>query len=348
MKRASIFKAFILTLILVVAIIGGWEFYLRSKNINTGYDDGKELWADKRARVYQDKDKATVFIGASRNKHDLDIETWKRLTGNDAVQLAIEGNSPLPVLDDLANDKDFKGKLVIDVTEGLVFSLSNFSLEEPREHIAYYKNRTPAQKASFAINHVLESKLVFLDKFNFSIAGLLTQVRLRNRPGVFTMPYEFPTNSVCVNFERQNIFTNYFENDTTLQRHVKDIWIFFSKYDDAPITGKPLDSVLATIKTDTDKIIARGGQVVFVRTPCSGEELANETKSYPRNDYWERLLKTTGCPGIHFQDYPPTDHFVCPENSHLKQSDAVIFTTTLVDVLKKEKGWQFTTPSSTK
>ncbi len=41
------------------------------------------------------------------------------ITSEKVIQLAIDGNSPLPVLNDLANDKIFKGKLVIDVTEGL-------------------------------------------------------------------------------------------------------------------------------------------------------------------------------------------------------------------------------------
>ena len=41
------------------------------------------------------------------------------------IQLAIEGNSPLPVLEDLAADENFKGNLVVDVTEGLFFSSSS-------------------------------------------------------------------------------------------------------------------------------------------------------------------------------------------------------------------------------
>jgi len=35
--------------------------------------------------------------------------------------LAIEGSCPRPILEDLANDQNFKGKLIVDVTEGLFF-----------------------------------------------------------------------------------------------------------------------------------------------------------------------------------------------------------------------------------
>ncbi len=122
METKNLAKAGILTLILVVCSVAAWEIYLCSKGIPISYDNGKELWADKRAMVYEPSDKATVFIGSSRNKYDLDIETWKSLTGDQPIQLAMEGTSPLPVLDDLANDKNFKGKLLIDVTEILFLS----------------------------------------------------------------------------------------------------------------------------------------------------------------------------------------------------------------------------------
>ena len=68
---------------------------------------------------------------------------------------------------------------------------------------------------------------------------------------------------------------------------------------------------------------------------------------YPRDKYWDRLLAATGCAGIHFEDYPATANFVCPEFSHLKPSDAVIYTTNLVDIIQKEKGWVFPYKPST-
>lgn len=341
MKRFPIVKAFVLGLILFVISIGGWEFYLRSKNIKVDYDDGKELWSDKRAQVYKDKSKATVFIGASRNKYAIDIATWKRLTGEEAIQLAIEGANPLPVLDNLANDIEYRGKTVIDVTESLLFNLADFSLEEPQKHVAYFKERTPAQRASFALNHLVESQFVFIDKYNFTLNRMLSKLPLKNRPGVFALPNDFPMDFGRINFERQNVMTKRFETDTFLQNQVKNLWSFFDQFDPPPITGKTLDSVLLTIKTATDKIISRGGQVVFVRTPCNGHNLELEDRLFPRQSYWERILQISGAPGIHFKDYNAMSHFVCPEDSHLKLSDAVHFTTALIDILSNEKGWHF-------
>ena len=342
MESKNLVKSAMLTLILVIASIGSWEFYLRNKGLHVDYDDGNALWSDKRALVYEPSDKATVFIGASRNKYDIDIDTWQSLTGDHAIQLAIEGNSPLPVLDNLANDNYFKGKLIVDVTEGLFFTNSPNNIEEPKEHVAYYKKRTPAQCFSFIVNHVLESKFVFLDKFNFSLNALLEKLPCKNRPGVFELPFQFPMEFGRITFARQNIMMEKFLTDTTLQNHVKALWDFFRKTNKEPLmTGNKLDSILASVKTDCDKIKARGGQIIFVRTPSSGTVLAAEKIKFPKEKYWERILSVTKCPGIHFEDYPAIAHFECPEFSHLKQTDAIIFTKNLVEILQKEKGWSF-------
>ena len=352
MENKNLVKAGVLTLVLVVLFVAGWEVYLRSKGVNIAYDDGKELWADKRAMVYEPADKATVLIGSSRNKFDIDIETWKSLTGDHPIQLAMVGTSPLPVLDDLANDKKFKGKLLVDVTEILLFSTSPANTKDARERIDYYHKCTPAQKASFIVNHALESQFVFLDKDYFSLNALLGSLPIPKRKGVFALPCECPMDFGRITFDRQNIMTPKFLADTSLQNQVKGLWVFYRKMaPPVPPPGPKLtafltamrheqDSIIAVVKADVDKIKARGGQVMFVRTPSSGPFLMGEKMGFPREKYWDRILAETNCPGIHFEDYPATAHFVCPEFSHLKRADAIIWTTNLVEILK-QKGWSF-------
>ena len=123
-------KTFILTLAFVISFMLAWEFHFRSRGFAPTYNDDKVLWATKRREIYQSRDEATVFVGSSRIKFDLDIPTWRRMTGEDAVQLAIVGTSPRPVLRDLANDENFKGKLIVDVVEDLFFSPKTFITEK--------------------------------------------------------------------------------------------------------------------------------------------------------------------------------------------------------------------------
>jgi hypothetical protein len=340
MQSSHFAKAGLLMLLLVIAFFASWEIYLRSKRGGIDYDDGKELWSYQRARIYAPSEKATVFIGSSRIKFDLDIATWEKLTGEQVIQLAKQGSSPLPILDNLAADDKFKGKLIVDVTEGLFFSGNPANLSEPSSFVAYYKKETPAEKASFELNRGLESGFAFLDRENYSINAFLEKLQLQNRPGVFSFPIfpmEFDRNS----FGRQSYMTDKFLADTNLQNQVKGIWKFFASINkNAPPSGKMLDSFMVTVKNDVDRIKARGGQVMFVRTPSSGPYWEGEQHGFPREKYWDRLLSFTNTPGIHFKDYPAIDHFVCPEFSHLAPKDAVTYTQNLVAALEG-KGWHF-------
>src|SRR5215210_2593526 len=134
MKQKRLFlKAGLLAIILISATFISWEMHLRSQGRGVSYDDGGSLWSDKRKQVYEPIDKATVFIGSSRIKFDLDIPTWQTITGDHAIQLANVGSSPRLMLNDLADDKNFKGKLVVDVTEFLFFGQDPFVNKTPAE-----------------------------------------------------------------------------------------------------------------------------------------------------------------------------------------------------------------------
>ena len=330
-------KASLLALLLVIIFIIGWEFWLRTKGVDIAYDDGPPLWSDKRGQVYLPKEKATVFIGSSRIKYDLDIETWRSLAPDKPIQLAMEGSSPLPVLYDLGNDEDFKGKLIIDVTEGLFFAPIPRNFADPEKNLAYFKDRTPAQRASFGLNKLVESKLVFLDRENFSLTAFLDKLQLKDRPGVFTMPL-FPMEFGRTSYDRQAIMTERFLSDTNLQRKVTNNWEFFRRAGRPnPPTGARLDSLLNNIKTAIDKIRARGGKVLFVRTPSSGPMWMGEQKVYPRDKYWEVLLNHTKTEGLHFMDDPKTSSFICPEWSHLSPADARLYTIAFINSLNQKK-----------
>jgi len=316
-----------------------WEVFLRKKGYNISYDDGSALWSDKRDKVYQTN--TTIFIGSSRIKFDLDTDTWRKITGEEPVQLSMEGTSPRPILDNLANDKKFKGRLLIDITEGLFFSNFPGRQSEVTANLDFYKNNhTPAQRTSFILNSELEKHFVFLDKGSFSFSALLDKVKLPPRPGFFGLP-QFPIEFNRVNFDRQSYMTPRFLADSSLVNKVKAIWTRMPPGREPPPRGEKLQKIFESVKNSIDKIKARGGEVVFVRTPSSGPFTIRENKGYPRDVYWDKLLAFTNCTGIHYMDHPAIDHFVCPENSHLSKSDAVIFTKSLINILSAEMNWSF-------
>ena len=320
-------------LLIVVAVVGAVEIYLRSMGLTPSYNDDEPLWAHARSQAYLPSSDAVVFTGSSRIKFDLDIATWEKLTGKKAIQLAMTGSNPLPVLRNLAEDEKFKGSVVVDVTEPLFFPESQFSNRKPKTRLAYLKDQTLAQRASFQINNPLEAMFVFLDQDNFSINAKLAQLQLPNRPGVFVMP-AFPVGFDRCLFNEQSCMSPQFVADSNDHRKVINIWKALSGgRKGPPMTDSAILSVCNTVKGYTDMIRARGGNVFFVRTPSSGELSFGEKMGFPREKFWNSLLKVTNCQGFHFMDNPVTAGMLCPEDSHLTPEDAITYTRELVNHL---------------
>ena len=170
---------------------------------------------------------------------------------------------------------------------------------------------------------------------------MLNDLQLPSRPGVFmfpSMPHEFAVST----YDRQTVMTPMFLTSPELIKRQTDCWVRLGALNKAPgIKGDPLELVFKEMKDAADKIRARGGKVVFVRMPSSGTYWESESAAYPRDQYWEPLLKYTNTPGIHYADYPAIANFVCPEWSHLQPKDVITFTNELVRILRDEKGWEF-------
>lgn len=341
MEASNLKKAGILTLILVVIFIGSWEFYLRSIGVSTSFDDNESLWAYKRAQIYDHPERSTFFIGSSRIKFDTDLKTWKDFTGEKPIQLALVGTSPQFILKDLANDKNFNGKLIIDGTEFILFSRNPGDQENAIKSVEYFKKQTPAQKASFYIDYILQSNFVFLESKKFSLNALLNKLSVGNRKSVEQFD-AFPLGFEPSSFDRQNIMSEDFLKDTSRQIAMRNNWRKFGLLDTVKaIRGDSLQNVFKDVKSSIDKITARGGEVMFVRPPSTGEMREAEKIIYPKNIYWDGLLAYTKAPGIYFEDYPEMTQFTCPEWSHLSPKDAVTFTKSLIKILQLEKGWNF-------
>ena len=322
-----------------------WESYWRKKGFVISANDDKIAWAGKRKMVYEAPENGTVFLGGSRIKFDLDIPTWEKLTGEQGIQLAMVGTPARLILLDLANDEKFKGKVLVDVAEAQMFSADTVRRDKSaREALKYYYDETPAQKASAAINNVLESNIVFLEESKLGLNSLLNQLPLQDRKGVPPRNLPVPKEYAYASFDRQAIFSSRFLADTSWQHKQIATWerTGVASMGTAPIfKGDSLLLLFQQFKTAIEKIRSRGGTVVFVRPPSSLGYHVKENKIFPRQMYWNRLLAYTNTHGIHYADYSGTRNLMCIESSHLSSADAITYTEQLVKILKEEKGWKF-------
>ena len=98
--------------------------------------------------------------------------------------------------------------------------------------------------------------------------------------------------------------------------------------------GDAINQRFKDVAAAVQKLRARGGKIVFIRFPYSGELKILEDRETPRTGIWDRVLKDTGAPGIQYEDFPDLAGFDCPEWSHLSASDSVEFSKRLIPHLR--------------
>jgi hypothetical protein len=107
--------------------------------------------------------------------------------------------------------------------------------------------------------------------------------------------------------------------------------------------GKPpqmpdaaINAVIAEVKANIDKIRARGGDVHFLRFPFEGAYTGAENGGFPRERFWDRLVKETDSIGVSWHDYPALQGYELPEWSHLSASERTRYTRALVPIVYGE------------
>ena len=135
-------------LALFVLLMAAWEWHWRAYGAAPGYRNSDGAWADQRRRLNTGEGGKTVLIGSSRMLFDVQLPEWERATGERPIQLALEGTSPLPVLEDLAVDPDFTGRLVVDTTPTSLFLGQS---GRRASVVPYYHEQSPSQRAAMVV-----------------------------------------------------------------------------------------------------------------------------------------------------------------------------------------------------
>jgi hypothetical protein len=216
-------------------------------------------------------------------------------------------------------------------------------MERSEKAVRRYHTQTLAQRVSQYLAMPLEEHVAFLKQEELTLDDLLKRLPIPNRPGALVLP-RFPPYFQSEDRERRARMIEQCAQPGELQSRIQQIWLpLFTP--PPPPTYIPEDAFAEAMKKAKEdrfrdtasavtKLRARGGKIVFVRFPLTGELKALEDRITPRSDIWDSLLKRTGTPGIYFEDYPELSSFTCPEWSHLSAGDSVEFTKRLVPHLR--------------
>ena len=104
-------------LAITAIFVGVMELRLLLRGFPTTSVDSELSWLRQRERASKLGENALILLGASRMQCDIDIDTLRQRTNLEPLQLAIDGNSFLPVLAGLAADPNVRGTVIISFTD---------------------------------------------------------------------------------------------------------------------------------------------------------------------------------------------------------------------------------------
>lgn len=316
---------------IIILITGCWEYYVRRLGYVPTLNDTPYLWSTIREKVNTLPEDGTIITGSSRALFDLRLDILKNLTGHEPIQLSIVGSSPKPVLQNIIENTNFKGTIIVGVTPVLFFAPGGPPMNKPYDWIKFSRKFSFSQRIGQWLGAFLQHKLAFIQQEDLTLNALLENINIPNRPNA-KLPPRFPPFLNLMDTNRQASLIDMVSNNSELQNVVKSRWQgLFGAVPQAP--QEAIDLVIDEYVEITKEMERRGGKIIFIRPPSTGWLLEKEEALTPRANTWDQLLKRSGAPGIHFQDFT-NQQFNCPEWSHISENDSYLYTNSLMPLLK--------------
>jgi len=314
-------RIWLTALALCVAALVTLEFTWRALGFEPSITDDEDLWAYHREAVTDFDHNLLVLLGRSRIKQEFVPEVFEAMCPHYRyVQLAIEMWHPIATLRDLAENTGFAGVVVCSVTaESLLPEL----WDQQKDSLDYYYTRWgPMKRMNRIVRTWLQGHLVIL------LPELILQ-----RVGPDLLKGDVEPQFLRTRADRTQVVDYHKVNIEEFTRArvqgIQGIMKGYTELEGYARWPKDLDVIEAMV----EQIQGRGGKVVFLRCPTSGEYLATEARAFPRDRFWDVFAKHTAATTIHFQDIAGMKELVCAEGTHLHREDATAFTRILTEEL---------------
>jgi hypothetical protein len=326
---------FVGMLVMAAVLLAAWELHWRDFGATPAYRNSNGEWADQRRRIDEGEGARTVLIGSSRTLFDIQLSEWERVTGERPIQLALEGTSPLPVLEDLAADPNFTGHLLIGIAPQQFFG----AFANRADVVAYFHKQSPSQRSGdWLSEHLIEPYFAFFDP-DFALGAVVRRQAWPARPGLRTMP-DVRKNSIQGEGRDTHLWSKV-EEDPEYRAIVRDRWarMFEGPMAKMETPEKSASFIAEQIRRTAVALTtlrARGVKPLFVRDPSAGPFRDFEETRLPRARTWDVLLKETGAPGIHFEDHAELQGDELPDWSHVSAKAADRYTRALASIVQRD------------
>ena len=315
-----------MTLVLVLVVVGGWEWLMRDAGLGPEYADNRSLWVDARHRLNTDGDNAIALLGASRVQYGVDVETLSTALDRPVIQLAVEGTSALALLENLAVDPRFHGTVIYSVAPAFTLNsaLPRIESGKQQEWLRYYFDQSRSRQMEQRLRLYLQGKLALRSpdaKLSRVVAAVLNTGNL-------------PQSDQKTTFRNRVLHKDYSKADTVVDELGM---VQFYLDNTIPFTQPEFEAVLNYVDTLVTLLRQKGVRVHFLRLPSSAEVYMLESVFFPRDRFWDEMEARLDANFIHADDYPQMSGFMSEDGSHIDSSRIVEFTGVLAEVLSSQR-----------
>lgn len=324
-------------------IFFGFVAYMEIRLAHFGYQptvlDTKSRWVQERARASRLGERALILIGASRIRLDVDLDVLREETGLEPVQLAIEGDSFVPVLASLAADSDIRGTVMVDYMDSAITGFRGGRAQLFQEYYERYGDNTPSsEKMEKALSDILYGNFRSYANEASPLSSLYFRILRDDRAAQYLAIR--PDRSRIADYSLVKFPDFYYQRVERILKVKLDLAspdvprILAQKISRlSPRDNRSFVQGIRPIREMVSAIEARGGRVLFVVMPTSGMVREIYERWYPRTNFWDRFAKEVEAPTLNFADVPSLRDFACPDGSHLDGRDRVKFTLALLSAL---------------
>lgn len=323
-------RIYLKVVLVLVLTLFTWEMSWRAQGFKPRLNDDYGLWATVRKRLVGKGRDAVALIGASRIKQAVHLPTLREeQVGAGVAQLSLSGAHPLPALRHLAKDISFRGKVMVDVTPWIFFAQGTGSHQGVESWVRRFEESLDGSTISepFFLEWERWGKQ-FLQQHFVSAGWDITPEGVMRELMAGTWP---EPNFYWSNADRTQLM-DYTHVDVPKFRASRG-----RLTEEAKALGPhEVERLIAETAELVGQIQARGGQVVFLRTPTTGRVREAEKKTFPRDRYWDALVNSVGAVAIHFEDHPSLRHYTCTDDSHVDVEETPRYTRALARILKSQ------------
>lgn len=324
--RLSIFNSkswwltWLLTIGLLLALFGGYEYCLYRAGYPSSVTENQDLWAWHRQRAKHTPNNITI-VGASRIQLGLNTDVLRAHFPNKTIiGLTLNGRYPLSTFEHLANDESFTGTVIVSL---VAQSLEPVYWDMQREYIEHFETSSWYQRSEAWLRAKLQHHFRLLNaELNWrAIFNSFTNTgHYPKRPHVKVLP----DLSKQIDYSQQDkaALTAGFVAEKAQNYQ-----------DQPPMSADIWQQQVKKVSRLVEKIYQRGGKVIIIRMPTDKGHWDLDERYYPHQQFWRDIAAIPHVQAIHFKEYPALAQFNLADSSHLDKQDAVTFTQALLSQL---------------